>query len=221
MLFETIRQAVLDGKPRLVEKQIKKALAEGRDSREILEMGILPALEAIENNDCEDEEQIIQTISCSRAVKKGIECIEAELGEKLFTQNETVLIGTAVGDLHDMGKDIVALYFKAAGFRVVDLGVDVSAGQFVKSLEEHPEIRIVCVSTLLKTAYGEVRHIVQAVRGSMKHRELFLMLGGGAMTEETAAACGADCYTETAVAAVGAAREYVTAGKGSAAAERV
>lgn len=209
MVYEAIRQSVLDGKPRLVKKEISEALERGIDPREILEKGLLAALDEIENSGCEDEEQITAVLASARAMKKGIESIEEVLGEELYTQDETVLIGTATGDLHDMGKDIVALYFRSAGFPVVDLGVDVSAGQFLKALEEYPKVRIVCISALLKTSCPEVRHIIQAVRGAAKDRDLFLMIGGGSMSEELAVSMGADCYTDSAVSAVKAARAHL------------
>ncbi len=210
MYYEEIRNAVLDGKPRLVEKKIREALADGLDPQEILEQGLLSAAGFIEDSDSDDESQVMLTLSSAKAMKKGMDCIEKELGGKLYTQETAILIGTASGDLHDVGKNVVALYFRGAGFRVIDLGVDVSAGRFVKTLQEHPEVEIVCVSSLLKTAQAEIRHIMQAIRGSMKNRELFLMVGGGAVTEEEALSCGADCYTDNAAAAVKAARDYIS-----------
>ncbi len=186
----------------MVEKSIREALEKGINARDVLEKGLLSSLDVIENSFCENEEEITATLACARAMKKGIEQIEAELGEELHTQNQSILIGTASGDLHDMGKNIVALYFRAAGFRVEDLGVDVSAGQFLEALEQHPEIKIVCISVLLKTSHPEVRHIIQAIRAAMKNREVFIMLGGGSLTAELAEELGADCYTENAAAAV-------------------
>lgn len=209
MMYQLIQKAVLDGKPRVVEKQIKEALWKGADPKEILERGLLGSLDGIEEIKCDSEEQITQTLACARAMKKGMECLNQVVGEELYCRNETVLIGTASGDLHDMGKNIVALYFRIAGFHVVDLGVDVSFGQFLKALAEEPDIKIVCISSLLKTSHTEVRHIIQTIRSAMKNRKLFLMVGGGSMSEDLAKACGADCYTETAAAAVKAAVEYL------------
>lgn len=208
MLYEAIRGAVLDGKPRLVEKTIREALWKGLDAKDILEKGLLSALDSIESNLCDNEEQISASLSCARAMKKGIECLEEAWGEALYTANCSILIGTASGDLHDMGKNIVALYFRGAGFKVVDLGVDVSAAQFVKALEENQDIRIVCISALLTTCLPEVRHIIQTIRTLIKNRKMFIMIGGGSVTEEMAEEFGADCYTENAVAAALAAREY-------------
>lgn len=208
MLFVAIREAVLAGKPRLVEKSIREALWKGCDPKDILEKGLLSALDCIESNYCENEEQITETLAHARAMKKGMEILESAHGDELYTQNCSILIGTASGDLHDMGKNIVALYFRSAGFRVIDLGVDVSAGQFLNALEQNPDIKIVCISVLLKTSHPEVRQIIQAIRSNTKNRKLFLMLGGGSMTKEMAEAFGADCYTENAAAAVKAARAY-------------
>lgn len=209
MLFESIQKAVLDGKPRLVEKYVREGLERGLAPGVLLEMGLLAALDSLETNLCEDERQITVSLACARAMKRGIECLEPVLGEGLYDQNCTILIGTATGDLHDMGKNIVALYFRVAGFRVVDLGVDVSASQFLKALEEHKDAKIVCISSLLQTSLPEVRHIVQSIRNGLKQRKVFIMVGGGSVTAELADAYGADCYTETAAGAANAARSYM------------
>lgn len=208
MLYEGIRYAVLEGKPRIVEKSIRKALDSGASPRDVLEKGLLSALDSIEDNMCEDEAQITTSLACSRAMKKGIDILETVQGKELYTQNCSILIGTATGDLHDMGKNIVALYFRSAGFKVVDLGVDVSAAQFIQALEEHQEVEIVCISVLLKTSLPEVKRTIRSIRQAMKNRKLYLMIGGGSMTKELAEQFEADCYTENAVAAVKAARAY-------------
>ncbi|MCQ2500968.1 MAG: cobalamin-dependent protein [Lachnospiraceae bacterium] len=209
MMYESIRRAVLDGKPRLVEKNIKEALWKGLDPKDILEQGLMAALDSIEDIECDNEEQITQTLACARAMKKGMESLDTVMGGELQNKGVSVVIGTASGDLHDMGKNIVALYFRIAGFSVVDLGVDVSALQFLKALENNRDARIVCISSLLKTSYTEVRHIIQSIRSTVKGRDLFIMVGGSSMTEEMAHECGADCYTENAASAVRAALEYV------------
>lgn len=208
MIYESIRKAVLDGKPRLVEKTIKEALWKGMDPEEILKKGLLASLDSLEGNLCQEEEQIAMTLACARAMKRGIECLETALGDKLPKQKCQVLIGTAAGDLHDMGKNIVALYFRVAGFPVIDLGVDVSAEQFLKTLDANKEIKILCVSSLLKTSLPEVRRIIQLVRNGLKQRELFIMIGGGSITAELADEYGADCYTDNAIEAARAAEAY-------------
>lgn len=208
MIYEVIQKAVLDGKPRLVEKSIKEALWKGLDPEEILKKGLLSSLDSLEGNLCQEEEQIAMTLACARAMKRGIECLESELGDKLPKQKCSVLIGTAAGDLHDMGKNIVALYFRIAGFPVIDLGVDVSAEQFLRTLEKHEEISILCVSSLLNTSLPEVRRIVQTVRSGLKQRKVFIMIGGGSLTAELAEEFGADCYTDNAISAARAAGTY-------------
>lgn len=211
MLFEAIQKAVFDGKARLVEKNIQEGLRRGLDPKEILEKGLLAALDSLEQNLCADEMQITTSLAYAKAMKKGLECLEPILGEQLYDQECTILIGTATGDLHDMGKNIVALYFRTAGFRVVDLGVDVSAAQFLKALAEHKDAGIVCISSLMKSSLPEVRNIIQSIRNGSKQRKIYIMVGGGSVTAELADAYGADCYTETAAGAAIAARAYMEA----------
>ena len=104
----------------------------------------------------------------------------------------TIILGTVEGDLHDVGKNLVALMFRSAGFKVIDLGVDISEKQFLKAVKENPDASIVCISSLLTTALPEMQQVVKSLRKHDPKHKLKIMVGGGAVTEELAKQFRAD-----------------------------
>jgi trimethylamine corrinoid protein len=119
-----------------------------------------------------------------------------------------VVIGTVKGDIHDIGKDIVAFMTEAAGFEVIDLGVDVPPARFVEAVQIHrPEV--VGLSGLLTLAYGPMKETVEALREAGLREEMRIMIGGGAIDEGIRRYTGADAYGEDAVAAVSLVRKWI------------
>lgn len=121
----------------------------------------------------------------------------------------TVILGTVEGDLHDVGKNLVAIMFRSAGFKVIDLGVDIPEKQFLKAVRDNPEVSIVCISSLLTTSIPEMQQVVKSLRRHDKEHRLKIMVGGGAVTQEFADTIGADAYTETAVDAAEKAKTFI------------
>ena len=113
------------------------------------------------------------------------------------------------GDLHDVGKNLVAIMFRSAGFQVIDLGVDVSEKQFLRAVKENPDVSIVCLSSLLTTSMGAMRQVVRALRETKDRQMLKIMVGGGSVTREFADEIGADAYSETAVEAAELAKTFL------------
>ena len=119
------------------------------------------------------------------------------------------ILGTVEGDLHDVGKNLVAIMFRSAGFQVIDLGVDVSEKQFLRAVKENPDVSIVCLSSLLTTSMGAMRQVVRALRETKDRQMLKIMVGGGSVTREFADEIGADAYSETAVEAAELAKTFL------------
>jgi len=119
----------------------------------------------------------------------------------------TVVLGTVKGDIHDIGKGIVRFMLEAAGFRVVDLGVDVPSARFVEAVRANGP-RVVALSGLLTLAYDPMKETVAALREAGLRDRVRVMIGGGAINESIRAYTGADAYGEDAVAAVALARDW-------------
>lgn len=114
-----------------------------------------------------------------------------------------------VGDLHDVGKNLVGLMFESAGFEVIDLGIDVSEKKFVQAVKDHPDAAIVCISSLLTTSLGNMKSIVKALNGMEERKNFRIMVGGAPVTQEFSDEIGADAYTDNAYDAAEAAKTFV------------
>ena len=120
-----------------------------------------------------------------------------------------MIIGTVSGDLHDIGKDIVAAMLRASGFNVLDLGVDVSGDEFVEAAEKNRDVDIVAVSALLTATLPAMKKIVSELNAVKERRKFKIMVGGAPVTEKFAASIKADAYSEDAPEAVKAARRLM------------
>lgn len=207
--LERIAEAVEEGHPKDVEKLIQEAVQAGTSPLLILRDGLTPAIQNIGKRYREDEVYIIKILSSARAMKTGLKALQPYLEQERAFSCGKAIIGTAEGDLHDMGKNLVALMFETAGFQVIDLGVDVSEKKFLRSIRENPDAAVVCISSLLTTSMESMKRTVQVLN---RYRDQFpfkVMVGGGPVTEEFAREIGADVYTADAYAAAEAAREMV------------
>ncbi len=204
-MLEKIRNAVTGGKPRLAAKLTEQALDGGIPASDILNDALLGAMHQIGLNFGTNDVDIARVLSCARAMKLALEVLEPEMKQTGKTAKGRAILGTAGGDLHDVGKNIVAIMFEGIGCEVIDLGVDVPAERFIQAVEENPDVQIVCVSCLLTTSLAEMKRIVRALREIRKKHSFVIMVGGGPVTREYAAEIGADIYTENAAEAAEAA----------------
>ena len=205
-ILEEIQAAIENGRPKDAERLISRAVEEGIRPSVILEEAIITAMrnagEYYRNNDGD----IPRILAAARSMRKGLNILEPYLEKDKVCFLGTVLLGTIEGDLHDVGKNLVAMMFRSAGFHVIDL-VDVSEKQFLKAVQDNPQVQIVCISSLLTTSMPEMRRVVKSLRESGPPN-LKIMVGGGSVTQEFADEIGADAYTETAVDAAEVAKKF-------------
>lgn len=208
-ILEEIRQSIESGRAKDTERLIKEALEKQTDPGRILEEAMIPAMKNVGEEYRKNSADIPVILSAARGMRKGMEILEelVNLEERKFLG--TIILGTVEGDLHDVGKNLVAIMFRSAGFKVIDLGVDVSEKQFVKAVKANPEVSIVCVSSLLSTSMPEMRNVVKTIRRIDKKRQLKIMVGGGSVTEDFAREIGADGYTDNAADAAEMAKTFV------------
>ncbi len=207
--YEDIRLSVERGQPKETEKLVRKALAEGLLAEEIVNRGMVEAMRLVGQRYRNNEIYIPGILAAARAMREGVAVLEPEMEEAGQRRLGTIILGTVEGDLHDMGKNLVAMMFRCAGFEVIDLGVDVSDKQFLAALREHPQTSIVCISTLLTTAMPGMQQVVKSIRQSDRERQIKIMVGGAPVTQAFADAIGADAYTENAVDAAEKARSFI------------
>lgn len=212
-IMDNIRNAVEEGKPGIVTRLLSKAIDSDINPQIILKEALLPAMRKMGQEYKEEDSDVARILAAARAMKKGMDFLEPYLDGSYFGTLGKVILGTAGGDLHDLGKNLVAIMFRSVGFEVIDLGVDVSAMRFIKAVKEHPDVNIVCVSSLLTTSMPEMKHIVHELNELHNRKNFKIMVGGGPVTEAFAKKIGADGYTDNAASAAQIARKFIENGK--------
>ena len=207
--IDEVYEMVVKGKTKAVELAVQEALAEGCAPAEILNAGMIRAMDEVGAQFKTGEIFVPEMLMSARAMKKGVEVLRPQLVTGKVGSAGRAVIGTVAGDLHDIGKNLVAIMFRSAGFQVIDLGVDVSEKQFLRAVKENPDVSIVCLSSLLTTSMGAMRQVVRALRETKDRQMLKIMVGGGSVTREFADEIGADAYSETAVEAAELAKTFL------------
>jgi 5-methyltetrahydrofolate--homocysteine methyltransferase len=186
-----LTQAIIDGERVRAAELTHALLAAGEAPAAIIETRLVPGMavvgEAFSNGDFFVPEMLI----AARAMKASLEILEPLLAQSGFKAAHTAVIGTVEGDLHDIGKNLVAMMWKGANIEVIDLGVNVSAAQFVAAIEEHkPDL--VGLSALLTTTMPRMRGVVAAIKESGASARV--VVGGAPVTPEFASEIGADGF---------------------------
>jgi 5-methyltetrahydrofolate--homocysteine methyltransferase len=202
--LEELKTAVINGRRKDVLTQVAALLAAGVAPAVLLEEALIPAMGEVGQRFKRSEIFVPELLVSARAMKEAMKVIEPMLIEAGIKPQYTAVIGTVEGDLHDIGKNLVATMWRGAGIEVVDLGVNVTAAQFVAAVHEHkPDV--VGLSALLTTTMPAMREVVQALRNS-SHAEVRILVGGAPITQDFAKSIGADGYARDAASAVDAAR---------------
>ncbi len=207
--IEEIARAVELGKARGIEKLVQSALEEGCDPTEILNVGMIDAMGTVGEKFKNNEIFVPEMLVAARAMKKGVEVLKPHLSSGAAGAAGKLIIGTVAGDLHDIGKNLVAMMLESAGFEVIDLGVDVSIDKFLQAVRENPDTKIVACSALLTTTMPSLRDTVQALNEAEFRSNIKIMVGGAPITQEFSDEIGADCYTTDAASAAQAAKALV------------
>ena len=208
-VYEDIYNSIRYGKIRQTADLVRLALDEGCEPDQIVHEAMIPAMKAVGDDNRGDSEDITRILCAARSMRYGMDVLAPLMQTHQAGGSGSVIIGTVQGDLHEVGKDLVAIMMQSQGIEVIDLGVDVSARRFIQALREHPQTSIVCLSSLLSTSRAQVAETIRAIRRADIGRGILIMAGGGSMTREIALALGADLYTETAVDAADAAARYL------------
>jgi 5-methyltetrahydrofolate--homocysteine methyltransferase len=198
-MLNDIQEALLKGKKDEVEKLVDQALASGQSAAAILNEGLIIGMDRLGVMFKNNEVFIPEVLVAARAMNAGMAKLEPLLVKEGIQPKGTVVIGTVKGDLHDIGKNIVAMMLKGAGYRIVDLGIDASADQFVAAAKES-QANVVALSALLTTTMIGMKTIVQAVETS--GLKIPVIIGGAPVTRDYANEIKAKGYAADAASAV-------------------
>ena len=206
--FDEVVSLVENGKRKLVPAAVQEALDEGVDATELLN-GMIGAMDVVGEKFKRNEIFVPEMLIAAKAMKAGVEVLKPLLADEGAEDLGTVVIGTVYGDLHDIGKNLVAMMIESAGFTVIDLGVDVPVENFVNSVTENENVKIVAVSALLTTTMPAMKETVEALNAAPYRKDIKVMVGGAPITQEFADEIGADCFTVDAASAAQAAKALV------------
>jgi len=207
--IQEIATAVENGKTKIVGGLVEEALAEGIDAQEILNVGMIQAMDVVGAKFGRGDIFVPEMLVAAKAMKKGVDVLKPKLAAAGSVSLGKVVIGTVIGDLHDIGKNLVAMMIESAGFEVKDLGVDVPVVKFVEAVESDPEVKIMAVSALLTTTMPAMKDTVDALNASSARSRFKVLVGGAPITQDFADQIKADKYAPDAAAAAKAAKELV------------
>jgi corrinoid protein of di/trimethylamine methyltransferase len=201
-------EAILSGDSKSSVAITKEALDAGADPLEIVNAHMIPAMdEAGKRFECEDF-FVPELLLAARAMKGSLELIRPLLAARGDEPVGRVVIGTVKGDLHDIGKNLVASMLEGGGFEVLDLGADVSADRFVQAVRDrNPDL--ICLSALLTVTMPSMKTTIQALKDAGVRGNVKVLVGGAPVTEEWAMNIGADGYGASAATAVSVARRLL------------
>jgi methylmalonyl-CoA mutase cobalamin-binding domain/chain len=204
--FEELRQAIIDGKAPVAKGLTEKGLREGAKPSEFFTQAIIPAMDEVGRRMRECEFFIPEVLIAARASRTVADIVRPLLvGDQAVRSAGTVVCGTVKGDLHDIGKNIVAMMLESAGFRIVDLGVDVSPEKIVQAVREQ-QADLVALSALLTTTMVNMKGVIEALSAAGLRDKVKVLVGGAPLTDTWAHSIGADGYGKDAPAAVELAR---------------
>ena len=208
MSIENVHDLVVRGKAKLVPAAVQETLDEGVEASKILDT-MISAMDVVGENFKNGTIFVPEMLIAAKAMKKGVEVLKPHLASGAAGALGKVIIGTVAGDLHDIGKNLVAMMIESAGFEVIDLGVDVPVEKFLSAYEENPDTKIVACSALLTTTMPALQETVTALNAAPWRKNVKVMVGGAPITQEFADKIGADAYTPDAASAAKKAKELV------------
>jgi len=193
--IKEIATTVENGKVKLIEGLVQEALDAGEDANAILNDGMVAAMAVVGAKFQANEIFVPEMLVAAKTMKKGVEVLRPHLAGESVGKNGKYIIGTVAGDLHDIGKNLVALMIESAGFELIDLGVDVPAEKFVEAIKANPDCKVVGASALLTTTMDSLKNTVKTMIDAGCKSQVKIMVGGAPITQEFADEIGADAFT--------------------------
>ena len=207
-ILEDIYNAVIDGKVEDAAAGVAKGLDSGIAVDDILKKALLSAMDLVGERFGEGDIFIPQVIWSAKSMQAGMDLLRPHFTEDQQGKSAKIIIGTAKGDIHDIGKNLVGMMFEGAGFEVIDLGVDIKPDQFVdKAVEEKADI--IAVSALLTTTMVSMGEVVSIKNEKGLSSSLKVIIGGAPLSNDFCKEIGADAYGVDAMDAVAKVKEIM------------
>lgn len=207
-LIQLLNQAVVHGKIDQVQPMVQKALDEGLSAQTILQEGLISAMKEVGRLFEEGEFFVPEMLISAHAMQGGLNLLKPLLVDSGIEPAGKVIMGTVRGDLHDIGKNLVAMMLEGAGFEVIDLGTDVAPERFVEKVKEGADI--LGLSALLTTTMPAIAHTINALDEAGLRNSIKIIIGGAPVTQEYADEIGADGFAADASRAATLAQSLVS-----------
>ncbi len=206
-VLDDLAKAVLEGDEEASPKLVQQALDEGLPAHEVLQQGLLKGMTEVGRLFRDGEYFVPEVLISAETLKAGTAVLKPHLVSAGVKPEFTAVIGTVKGDLHDIGKNLVATMLEGAGFEVVDLGVDVDADKFISACAEH-NAHLVAMSALLTTTMPAMEDTVQKIKDAVQPTPVILV-GGAPITQDYADKIGANGYGRDAATGAELAKELL------------
>jgi len=211
-LFDKMAQSVIDGEAELAASLAEQSIAAGVDPLEAIAQGFVVGVNKVGDAFANGEAFLPELVMAGEAMKAAVTALEPEMARR-GTQRQllgTVVLATVEGDIHEIGKSLVGTMLSAAGFQVLDLGVDVATAKIVAKVRD-ARADLVALSALLTTTMVKQKEVVEALKQEGLHGKVKVMVGGAPVTRDWVQKIEADGYSEDAIGAVAVAKQLMSA----------
>ncbi len=206
--LEQLKEAILAGDARSAKEITTAAMAENISPNVLLDQYLIPTMDEVGRRFECGETFVPELMLAGRAMTEALKIMRPVMAEKGIKAQARVVIGTVQGDLHDIGKNLVASMLEGGGYEVIDLGVDVAPEKFIAAIQEkQPEV--MAMSALLTTTMPAIGRTIEAVSKAGVRDRVKIIIGGAPVSQDYATSVGADGYSENANSAVGLVRQLL------------
>ena len=207
-LLEEIKKTVIAGKHKEIEALVQKAIQEKADLDDLINRALIAAMDVVGDRFAKSEIFVPEMLVSAVTMKKGLDIIKPLLKEDEEQTKGKVILCTVKGDLHDIGKNLVAMMLEGAGLEVIDLGVDVTVEKVIDKVNEI-QPQVLGLSALLTTTMPEMENVINLLQDRGIRKKVKVMIGGAPLDADFAERIGADAYGEDAAEAVTVARSFI------------
>ncbi len=206
--IDEIIDSLKRGQGKRVSNLVKMAVDEDISAQDIMEEGFLKGMEQVAEKFRKEEVGVPEILSVTRALEQGVGALRRYTGTRVTKEIGTAVLGTVSGDMHDIGKNLVKMMLESKNIQVNDLGVDVHPRKFVEETIAC-KAQIVVLSGILSQSSEDMRLVIEEFEEKGIRNQVYIMVGGYFMDEDTAKNIGADCYTEDACSCADKAHAYL------------
>ncbi len=200
-ILNELAESIIAGAAQKSQELTQKALDEGTKPVDVLNKGLIAGMQVVGKKFKNNEFYVPEVLIAARAMKAGLNLLRPKLVESGVEPLGRFVVGTVKGDLHDIGKNLVAMMMEGAGYEVIDLGVDVSPEQFANAIQEK-NAQVVGMSALLTTTMVNMKQVIQQISDKGLRDDVKIVVGGAPLTQNYADEIGADGYAADAASAV-------------------